>query len=725
MTVFTRSRSGDGFTDSSGLDSIGPKAANLAWLQSKKATVPRTWIVADSKQVASLDLPEARFAVRSSAASEDSIDSARAGVFLTELDVERHDVPRAVEHVLASNELSDSMAVIVQEMVDPVISGVAFSRNPVTGLSDIVVEAIRGRGDALLQDGATPMRCVWRNGEFVEPPEDEMRELADEVVAETNRLAASFGPADLEWVWDGETVYWVQIRPITAIADVPLYSRRIAKDVMPGMIKPLVWSVNVPMVNEAWVRLFTEAIGPNELEPETLARSFAHRSYFDMRAIGDIFELVGMPRDSLENLLGLPGARGSMRPGVATMSKLPRLTLLGWKLLTGGSRIEDRRRSLHAELTGYAASDVESLDDAALLEEIEELIALGTETSYINIVQPILANLHTRRLAKALESKGLGLEDVGSLDFNLWDPSAALADLAHELRRAPQDVIDRATRGELDALDEPTRRALDDVLDRFGYLSDNANDLSSPRWSEDPAVVVRLALASIDGHRAEQQAEIEPHSRSIRRLTHRARRYAQLRDGAGATFAYGYSLLRPRFLEVGRRMAGAGVIESASDVFFLDRGTVEGALGQSGPGLRAKVEREKANMDATADLVMPDLIVGDSWVPVSEDVSDTIVGVGVSRGRYRGTARYVQDLTRSDRLGADEILVIESSDMAWTPLFHRAGAVISEGGGILSHASITAREMGLPCVASAANARALDGRTVLVDGSTGEVFVEN
>ena len=160
-------------------------------------------------------------------------------------------------------------------------------------------------------------------------------------------------------------------------------------------------------------------------------------------------------------------------------------------------------------------------------------------------------------------------------------------------------------------------------------------------------------------------------------------------------------------------------------MFFIDRQTAEGALSQADLVLKDEVAKEKANMKANSDLVMPDLIIGDSWVPVSVEVADTLLGVGVSRGRYRGTARYVQDLTMSERLGADEILVIESSDIAWTPLFHRAGAVISEGGGVLSHASITAREMGLPCVASAPNARALDGRTVLVDGSTGEVFVES
>ncbi len=105
----------------------------------------------------------------------------------------------------------------------------------------------------------------------------------------------------------------VQLRPITGLDDISVYSSRISREVMPGIIKPLVWSVNVPMVNRAWVDLFTEAIGPNDIEPENLAKAFAYRSYFNMGAIGDIFELLGMPRDSLELLLGTPGRQPTSR----------------------------------------------------------------------------------------------------------------------------------------------------------------------------------------------------------------------------------------------------------------------------------------------------------------------------------------------------------------------------------------------------------------------------
>ena len=70
-----------------------------------------------------------------------------------------------------------------------------------------------------------------------------------------------------------------------------------------------------------------------------------------------------------------------------------------------------------------------------------------------------------------------------------------------------------------------------------------------------------------------------------------------------------------------------------------------------------------------------------------------------------------------------DVLVIPYSDVGWTPLFIKAGAVIAESGGILSHSSIIAREYGIPAVVSVPGACQLaDGALVTVDGYRGEVI---
>ena len=77
------------------------------------------------------------------------------------------------------------------------------------------------------------------------------------------------------------------------------------------------------------------------------------------------------------------------------------------------------------------------------------------------------------------------------------------------------------------------------------------------------------------------------------------------------------------------------------------------------------------------------------------------------------------------KVEAGDVIAIPYSDVGWTPLFAKAGAVVAAAGGMLSHSSIVAREYRIPCVVSVAGAMQLpDGATVTVDGYAGTVVVD-
>ena len=303
---------------------IGSKAQSLLFLLKKGFPVPDTCVCTwdafvqfrrgdpgFSRQLteelsAHLDLTR-RYAVRSSANVEDSERFSFAGQFKSVLNVQGlNAIIEAIKAVWASasapgvqaymkkNGLdpdSIKMAVIIQEMVQPVFSGVSFSRNPITGMDETVVEAVSGTSEGLLQDGITPCRWVHKWGEWIVLPEHEEipREIIQGVVAGTKEIARTFGrPLDLEWAYVGSKLYWVQMREITSLKNLNIYSNYIAKEVLPGIIKPLVWSVNVPMVNSAWKKFLTELVGKIDLDPDALARSFYYRAYFNMGVIGNI-----------------------------------------------------------------------------------------------------------------------------------------------------------------------------------------------------------------------------------------------------------------------------------------------------------------------------------------------------------------------------------------------------------------------------------------------------
>jgi rifampicin phosphotransferase len=299
------------------------------------------------------------------------------------------------------------------------------------------------------------------------------------------------------------------------------------------------------------------------------------------------------------------------------------------------------------------------------------------------------------------------------------------------------------------------RVGLEAFLERFGHLSDSGNDFSLPTWREDRDHVVGLVLAHRSKNGPAPQAEaargapaagvvgrVSPVRRPVvRMLWRRTGAFRVYRDAVGTTWARSYGLFRHTFLALGARLVARGVLDSADDVFYLSLDELRALAGHPGlpehvPGTpgptpedaRALVATRRAEVTEATDLVVPEVVYGDAFVPrrAGEVVDEELVGIPASRGSARGTARVVRSKADFTRVAAGEIIVIAFSDVAWTPLFARAAGAIAEAGGMLAHSAVVAREYGIPCIVSVPDAcsRIPDGATVVIDGITGRVLVE-
>jgi pyruvate,water dikinase len=94
-------------------------------------------------------------------------------------------------------------------------------------------------------------------------------------------------------------------------------------------------------------------------------------------------------------------------------------------------------------------------------------------------------------------------------------------------------------------------------------------------------------------------------------------------------------------------------------------------------------------------------------------------GLPTSAGKISGVARVVKELNQIGRLGAGEILVINSTAPGWSPVFAVISGIVVETGGVLSHSSCLAREYGFPAV-QIEDAMRLIAATITVDGNTGQ-----
>jgi len=101
-----------------------------------------------------------------------------------------------------------------------------------------------------------------------------------------------------------------------------------------------------------------------------------------------------------------------------------------------------------------------------------------------------------------------------------------------------------------------------------------------------------------------------------------------------------------------------------------------------------------------------------------------IQGLAASPGRVVGTVRILDSPDQGDELLNGEILVAKMTSPDWVPTMRRAGALVTDGGGITCHAAIVSRELGVPCVVGARTATTMlrNGEIVTVDGTNGQVF---
>ena len=225
------------------VEQIGGKALGLARLVRAGLPVPPAVVIPVGAAVSAHDLAAAAqrlgepLAVRSSATGEDTGASSAAGQFESVLGVCARDLAGAVEQVRqsASSERvraygsAVEMAVVIQRQVRATRAGVAFSRDPVTGADDVVIEAVFGYGDALVSgeaapdryrvsdDGAVRARLADKGG-----PRRLLRTLrndeANEVARHVRLAERAFEtPVDVEFCWEGRALWLVQCRPITTL----------------------------------------------------------------------------------------------------------------------------------------------------------------------------------------------------------------------------------------------------------------------------------------------------------------------------------------------------------------------------------------------------------------------------------------------------------------------------------------------------------------------------
>jgi pyruvate,water dikinase len=396
-------------------------------------------------------------------------------------------------------------------------------------------------------------------------------------------------------------------------------------------------------------------------------------------------------------------------------------------------------------------SDAELLAEARLAMSREVLDVPLLFAGLIGAVSSFaLARYAFRRHPEAQRMLGVAIagNPTTEMSIGLADLAEAAQPLAATFLR---EARTEALLGELAGSGEGRAwlARLETFLEWNGQRCPGEFDLAVPRWSEDPTLLLELLRAELrepakEGVRervarlaGERRAALEraiaaepfwlrPWLRLAARL---AERHLPLREAGKHHGLHSWLRVRTLGLELGARLAAEGWLERREDVLFLELGELDAAVAGAlpKPALRERVAAARARLEAHALRPAPGFLRSDG-VPVaavSEQPPETdgvLRGTGISTGRAVGRVRVLRTPDPSAFVPG-EVLVVRFADPGWTPLFPRAGALVMEVGGLMCHAAVVARELGLPAVfgVRGATERLRDGDCVAVDADAGTV----
>ena len=301
-------------------------------------------------------------------------------------------------------------------------------------------------------------------------------------------------------------------------------------------------------------------------------------------------------------------------------------------------------------------------------------------------------------------------------------------------------------------------KSLEDFLAEHGYMGQNTGNLLYKSWRESPDTlqqVIRAYRHTPDEDRPAGRAErnAQKTRETLTELTARAgltgrlrlrlyfwfcNRYLPLREIGKSAMVAHIALARVFALRAGELLVDVGCIDTAEDVFYLYRKELRDLVTES-RDMRREIDKRRGVVEIYRSMDLPNLFrkadldriwdefhggrgVEEKPAAISAAAA-TVQGLGVSPGYAEGIARVVVEPEDVTDFEQGQVLVCKMTDPSWSPLFSIAAALVVDIGGMLSHAAIIARELGIPAVINTRTGTRVisEGQRIAVNGITGEV----
>ena len=290
----------------------------------------------------------------------------------------------------------------------------------------------------------------------------------------------------------------------------------------------------------------------------------------------------------------------------------------------------------------------------------------------------------------------------------------------------------------------------------YDFRGAEDREISCARWGDNPSLlinVLKLLVAAPDQsdpeaafrRNAERREELtagietqlsrQPWGPLKRRIFRFLLKYAQIyslfRENQRFEVDRVFYGQRKAFVAIGHKLEEKGLLADSEDIWFLSKEEVfdlvqaKMTADQAQPLITARRAEYRKYLRLSPPMFLQgarEFEVDDERPSVSVTTQEgTLRGVPASAGQATGTARVVHNLNELVRVQPGDILITNSTDPGWTPVFLLIKGLVLETGGILAHGTVLSREYGIPAVTSVLGATDAikDGDVITIDGSQG------
>jgi phosphohistidine swiveling domain-containing protein len=621
-------------------------------------------------------------------------------------------------------------------------------------------------GEKLVQtvqvDGGTAERSIPKNLRRLPVLSDEQ---ATELAQFGLQIETLFGmPMDIEWALASGVFAIVQARPITALPEPepsPPTEWKLPKgayaamrnniiELMTDPLMPLFKSFGLRAINTSMNRYMVGFLGDTGVlpgEPIIAVNEYAY--YNGSVKFGPMLKVILDSRGILKRMFSGAVERWTEEGRPHYLETVEMWEKSDWQALSATELLSAAGLLAEAAIDAYGAL-VSGVIPAAWMSE-----------AWFTFIYKLLK----RRDGPPAPTYLMGFDSLPiRAEKSLYD-IAAWAKNSSELADYLESTPTPQLVSYLDSNQTPSGVDVDDWRDwqlrfqahqqKFGHTIYNL-DFGNPVPADDPAPVIETLKMYLSGEgtnpherqrdsaerrEAATQAMLERLNgrrlKSFQKNLERAQKYAPLREDGLADVGLSYPLLRQMFFELGRRFVVGGLIEKPEDIYWLEGAEVEDAVVRLDAGLGLKnltdvIPPRKATWRvarrAVPPMALPQIkIFGVDLMELraKKGKGDSLKGVAASPGTVTAPACVLHGPEDFSKMKMGDVLVASLTTPAWTPLFARASAVVTDIGGPLSHGSIVAREYGIPAVlgTGAATTRITHGETITVDGTKGKVYL--